>query len=50
MHVCTTNSESELNPISRCCGIEADDDTPLSGIEYRIAGRYPNYHLQEVTA
>jgi hypothetical protein len=30
MHVCTTNSESELNPISQCCGIEADDDTPLT--------------------
>jgi hypothetical protein len=29
-HTCTTNSESESNPISRCCGIEADDNTPLT--------------------
>ena len=29
-HNCTTNSDSYLNPVSRCCGIEAGDDTPLT--------------------
>ena len=30
MHNCTTNSDTEFNPISRCCGIEAEDDQPLT--------------------
>jgi hypothetical protein len=29
-HTCTTNSDSDFNPVSRCCGIEAGDDTPLT--------------------
>jgi hypothetical protein len=30
-HVCMeTNSEGWLPPISRCCGMEVDDDAPLT--------------------
>lgn len=29
IHNCTTNSYTGFNPISRCCGIEAGDNTPL---------------------
>ena len=30
-HICpNTNSDSDINPVSRCCGIEAGDDTPLT--------------------
>jgi hypothetical protein len=29
-HSCVTNSESEFNPISRCCGIQAGNNTPLT--------------------
>jgi len=31
MHICQeTNSDSAFNPVSRCCGIEASDNTPLT--------------------